>query len=316
MDLKPIGGDAGDVIPAPLLVLAAAFCTQSGQALGKHLFDRLDPLGVLCLRLGIAALIVVGLYRPIRRPRTRRQAAAVAGFGVAVAGMNLIYPALEYLPLGVASTIQLMGPLTVAVAGSRSARDLVVVALAAAGLWLIRDPASGPLHWQGLLLAGASAVAMGSYLLLSRELAGTLGHSALAVALPVAACLWLPAGIANNGATMIQPQMLAWGAAVAILSAAVPYSLEMAALERISAATAGVLLSLEPVVAAIAGLLVLDETLSIRRSLGIAVICVATATAIRHANTSANTRRPTAGSPHSAVRTTQDRQWDDTGEQR
>ncbi|NUS92491.1 MAG: EamA family transporter, partial [Nocardia sp.] len=118
------------------------------------------------------------------------------------------------------------------------------------------------------------------------------------------------------GATMIQPQMLAWGAAVAILSAAVPYSLEMAALERISAATAGVLLSLEPVIAAIAGLLVLDETLSIRRSLGIAVICVATATAIRHANTSANTRRPTAGSPHSAVRTTQDRQWDDTGEQR
>ncbi|WP_280398494.1 EamA family transporter [Nocardia carnea] len=281
------------MIPAPLLVLAAAVCTQSGQALGKSLFDRLDPLGVAGLRLGIAALVAVVLYRPLARPRTRRQGAAVAGLGVSIAGMNLVYPALHYLPLGVASTIQLMGPLTVAVVGSRRARDLVVVALAAAGLWLVRAPASGPLHWQGLLLAGASAVAMGCYLLLSRELAGDLGHSALALALPVAACLGLPAGVASNGAALFQPQILAWGVAVAILSAVIPYSLEMAALHHISAATAGVLLSLEPVIAALAGLFVLGETLSPQRWLGIGCICAATAVAVRHSARSGKSPRST-----------------------
>ncbi|WP_051164742.1 EamA family transporter, partial [Nocardia testacea] len=186
---------------------------------GKHLFDRLDPLGVLGLRLGIAAVVVVVVFRPRRMPRTASQIAAVVGLGLAIAGMNLIYPALQYLPLGVASTIQLLGPLTVAVAGSRSARDLAVVALVACGLWFIRDPASGQLHWLGFLLAGMSATAMAAYLLLSRALAATPGHSALAIALPVAACLGLPAGVASNGAAVFQPQILALGAAVAILSA-------------------------------------------------------------------------------------------------
>lgn len=286
-----------DVIPAPLLVLAAAVCTQSGQALGKSLFDRLDPLGVVSLRLGIAALVVMLLYRPFSRPRTLRQAATVAGLGVAIAGMNLIYPALQYLPLGVASTIQLMGPLAVAVAGSRRVRDLTVVALAAAGLWLVRDPASGPLHWQGLLLAGLSAVAMGCYLLLSRALAGDLGHSALALALPAAACLGLPAGLASDGAILFQPQILAWGVVVAVLSAVVPYSLEMAALKHISTTTAGILLSLEPVIAAVAGLLVLGETLSTHRWLGIVCICTATAVAVRHTAQSEAGRRPVVPDP-------------------
>lgn len=284
------------MIPAPFLVLTAAVCTQSGQALGKHLFDRLDPPGVLGLRLGIAAAVVFVLFRPRRMPRTVPQIAAVMGLGVAIAGMNLIYPALQYLPLGIAGTIQLLGPLTVAVMGSRSARDLVVVALVAVGLWLIRDPASGPLHWLGLLLAGMSGAAMASYLLLSRALAATLGHSALGIALPVAACLGLPAGVASNGVTMFQPQILALGATVAILSAVIPYSLEMAALKRIPAGTAGILLSLEPVVAALAGLLVLGETLSGSRWFGIACICGATAVAIGSTGSAGNAG-PTASAP-------------------
>ncbi|WP_218020211.1 EamA family transporter [Nocardia anaemiae] len=269
------------VIPAPYLVLAAAVCTQSGQALGKHLFDRLDALGVPGLRMGLAAIVLVVVHRPWRRLRTPRQIAVVLGLGVAIAGMNLIYPALQYLPLGVASSIQLMGPLAVAVAGSRGARDLGVVALAAAGLWLIRDPASGTLHWQGLVLTGLSAAAMAAYLLLSRALADSFGHSALAIGVPFAACLWLPCGIASNGVTMFQPQVLAWGVVVAILSAVIPYSMEMAALARIPASTAGVLLSLEPLIAAIAGLLILGEALSMHRWLGIVGICAATAVAIR-----------------------------------
>lgn len=174
----------------------------------------------------------------------------------------------------------MLGPLTVAVAGSRSARDLAVVALVACGLWLIRDPASGQLPWLGFLLAGMSAAAMASYLLLSRALAATLGHSALAIALPVAACVGLPAGLASNGVAVAQPRILALGAAVAILSAAIPYSLEMAALKHIPAGTAGILLSLEPVVAALAGLLVLGETLSAPQWFAITCICAATVVAV------------------------------------
>ncbi|MET8795812.1 EamA family transporter [Nocardia sp. NPDC004568] len=280
------------MIPAPLLVLTAAVCTQSGQALGKYLFDRLDPLGVLGLRLGIAAVVVVVVFRPRRMPRTAPQIAAVVGLGVAIAGMNLIYPALHYLPLGIAGTIQLLGPLTVAVAGSRSARDLAVVALVAVGLWLIRDPESGRLHWLGFLFAGMSAAAMASYLLLSRALAGTLGHSALGIALPVAACLGLPAGIVSNGGAVFQPQTLVLGASVAILSAVIPYSLEMAALKRIPAGTAGILLSLEPVVAALAGLLVLGETLSVPQWFAITCICAATAVAVGTAGPGGKTGTP------------------------
>ncbi|MGA6207032.1 EamA family transporter [Nocardia testacea] len=279
------------MIPAPFLVLTATVCTQSGQAFGKHLFDRLDPLGVLGLRLGIAAVVVVVAFRPHRMPRTASQIATVVGLGVAIAGMNLIYPALQYLPLGVASTIQLLGPLTVAVAGLRSARDLAVVALVACGLWLIRDPASGQLHWLGFLLAGMSATAMAAYLLLSRALAATLGHSALAIALPVAACLGLPAGVASNGAAVFQPQILALGAAVAILSAVIPYSLEMAALKHVPAGTAGILLSLEPVVAALAGLLVLDETLSAPQWFAITCICAATVVAVGSSGPGGETAR-------------------------
>ncbi|MEV0361840.1 EamA family transporter [Nocardia fusca] len=280
------------MIPAPLLVLTAAVCTQTGQALGKHLFDRLDPLGVLGLRLGIAAVIVFVVFRPRRMPRTASQIAAVTGLGVAIAGMNLIYPALHYLPLGIAGTIQLLGPLTVAAAGSRSARDLAAIPLVAAGLWLIRDPASGQLHWLGFLLAGMSAAAMASYLLLSRALAATLGHSALGIALPVAACLGFPAGVASNGITVFQPQILVLGATVAILSAVIPYSLEMTALKRIPAGTAGILLSLEPVVAALAGLFVLGETLSGPRWFGIACICGATVVAISSTGPAGNAGAP------------------------
>lgn len=187
-------------------------CTQTGQALGKNLFDRLDPLGVLGLRLGLAAAVVLVVFRPRRVPRAAPQIAAVVGLGVAIAGI--------------------------------------------------------------------SAAAMAAYLLLSRALAPHLGHTALALALPLAACLGLPAGIASNGAAVFQPQILLLAAMVAVLSAVIPYSLEMAALKRIPAGSAGILLSLEPVVAALAGLFVLGETLSATQWSAITCICVAAAVAV------------------------------------
>ncbi|MEV3963531.1 EamA family transporter [Nocardia sp. NPDC050193] len=213
--------------------------------------------------LVLAAAVVVVVFRPRRMPRTARQIAAVAGLGVAIAGMNLIYPALQYLPLGIASTIQLLGPLTVAVVGSRSARDLA---------------------WPPICCCPALSPP----------------HSALGIALPVAACLGFPAGIASNGGTVFQPQILLLGSTVAVLSAVIPYSLEMAALKRIPAGTAGILLSLEPVVAALAGLLVLGESLSVPRWFAIACICAATAVAVgatgRAGNAGADASAPGARS--------------------
>ncbi|WP_280425662.1 EamA family transporter [Nocardia carnea] len=143
----------------------------------------------------------------------------------------------------------------------------------------MRDPDSGALAWQGFVLAGLSAVAMAAYLLLSRALAPALGHSGLACGLVVAAGLGVPAGLGSSGFDIFQPSVLMIGAVVALLSAVIPYSLEMAALTRLPASTVAVLLCLEPVVAAGAGLIVLGETLSVQRWAGMCCICAATAAA-------------------------------------
>ncbi|MBF6175957.1 EamA family transporter [Nocardia blacklockiae] len=265
------------MVPAPLFVLAAALATQTGQAFGKQLFARVDPPGVVALRVGIAALALVVLYRPRRWPRGRRLGTVVA-LGAAIAGMNLIYPALHYLPLGVAGTLQLLGPLTVALAGSRRPADVAVVALAVTGLVLVRDPASGALAWQGITLALLSAASMGTYLLLSRRVgADADSRAGLALGVAVAALFWVPVGVADSGSDLAAPGVLVAGCAVALLSAVVPYSLELAALQRLPAGVVGTLLTLEPVVAAGTGWLVLHEELSARRWLGIGCICAAAA---------------------------------------
>ncbi|MBB5917518.1 inner membrane transporter RhtA [Nocardia transvalensis] len=280
------------MVPAPLFVLAAAVSTQTGQAFGKQLFAQVGPLGVVALRLGIAAIVLVALRRPRALPRGAHGRTVVA-LGVAIAGMNLIYPALHYLPLGVASTLQLLGPLTVALLGSRRPADAGVVALAVVGLILVRDPAAGPLAWQGLALALLSAAAMGSYLMLSRRVgSGTGSRSMLALAVGVAALIGLPAGFAEDGRALAGGSVLLAGAAVALLSAVVPYSLEMAALQRLPAPVVGTLLTLEPVVAAMSGYVVLHEELSPRRWIGIACICAGAAYV-----TLSSGRRSRAGRP-------------------
>ncbi|RZQ60502.1 EamA family transporter [Amycolatopsis suaedae] len=266
------------MLPAPLLVLAAAVSTQTGQALGKGLFDSAGPLGVVALRLGFAALVLLAVHRP--RLPAPGQRLAVAGLGLAVAGMNLVYPAMWWLPVGVASTVQLLGPLTVALLGSRRPADLAAVGAAGAGVWLVNDPAgsSSTLPWQGLLLAGLSAASMGAYVVLARRVAAESGGGGLALAVAIAAVLAVPAGAAGDGTALLAPAVLLAGAVVAVVSAVLPYTLEQAALRRLSAATVGVLLAAEPAVAGVAGLLVLDERLGWPQWLGIG--CVSAATAV------------------------------------
>ncbi|WP_232283760.1 EamA family transporter [Saccharomonospora cyanea] len=268
-------------VPPHLLVLGAAVSVQTGQAWGKLLFTEAGPLGVVALRLASAALILLALHRPAL-PRGR-DLAFVCALGAAIAGMNLVYPALRWLPVGVASTIQLLGPLAVAVCTSRRAADLVFAGVAVLGVLLVRDSSAGALPWQGLVLAVASAASMAAYLLLSRRVGrDTAGLGGLAWAVTVAAVLGVPAGLVHSGDAVLAPDLLAVGVALGLTSAVIPYSLEMAALRRLAPRIVAVLQCGEPVVAALAGLVLLDELLTPTQLVGVGcVIIAATAVTLR-----------------------------------
>lgn len=248
-------------VPAPLLVLGSVVSVQFGQAVGKRLMGPVGPAGVVALRLGLAAVLLLFLYRP-PLPRRWLDAGLALGFGTAIAGMNLIYPALRYLPLGLAISLQLLGPIALALLTSRRVPDLVLAGLAGCGVWLFHVPARAGFPLPGVLLALAAGAAMAAYLLLSRRAgARSAGGAPLALAVTWAAVLTVPFGVVESGAALFAPRTLLTGVVVAVLSAVLPYSLELAALRRLPPRTVGVLESLEPAAAGIAGIVVLAEHL-------------------------------------------------------
>ncbi|MEV5816554.1 EamA family transporter [Streptomyces mutabilis] len=263
--------------PAPALMLGSVLSIQFGQAIGKQLAGSVGAAGVVALRLGLAAALLLLLHRPAL-PRSRTDIGVILGFGTAIAGMNLIYPALTLLPLGLASALQLLGPITLALLTSRRVLDAGCAVLAAGGVWLFYAPSGARFPLGGVLLALASGACMAAYLLLSKQ-AGTksTGGGALALALAWAAALTVPLGMMQQGTHLLSPRILLTGLVVAVLSAVLPYSLELAALRRLPARTAGVLASLEPASAGLAGVLVLDEHL--RTAQWAALACVGTASA-------------------------------------
>ncbi|MDJ0362257.1 EamA family transporter [Rhodococcus sp. H29-C3] len=256
---------------------------QFGQAMGKSLFDIVSPAGVVTLRLVISALLVGVVVRPAL-PRTRRELGLTVTFGTVIAGMNIVYLALEHLPVGVAATIQLLGPLTIAIAMTRNPLDIVWSALALVGLVLFAVPTAhggDSLSVPGMLLAGLSAVSMGAYVLVSKR-AGAAAADAryLSWALVWASILWAPFGVATDGSKLLDPGILAIGFLVAILSAAVPYSLELVALRKLSPRVVGTLQSLEPAVGAVAGLVVLGEILTMSQIAAVTCVSVASVAAV------------------------------------
>jgi threonine/homoserine efflux transporter RhtA len=264
-------------VPAPLLVLGAVVSVQFGQALGKQMFGTVEPVGVVALRLGLAALVLLTLHRPAL-PRSAADLGTVAAFGTAIAGMNLVYPALRYLPLGLAISLQLLGPIALALLTSRRAVDVGLAALAGCGIWLFHAPSGTDFPLPGVLLALGGGVSMALYLLLSRHAgARSTGGGPLALAVAWAALLTVPFGAAQSGTTLLEPRVLAHGLVVALVSAALPYSLELAALRRLPPRVVGVLQSLEPAAAGLAGTLLLAEYLGPAQWL--ALSCVATAAA-------------------------------------
>ncbi|TWF80183.1 inner membrane transporter RhtA [Pseudonocardia hierapolitana] len=283
---------------APLLVLASVVSVQVGQAFGKQAFGVLEPAGVVTLRLGLAALVLLVVLRP-RPPADARTVALVVAFGTAIAGMNLVYPAMQLLPLGIAMSLLLLGPLTLALAGSRHPVDAGWALLAAAGVFLIGRGA-GPLPLVGVLLALCAGASMAAYLLLSRR-AGTAQPGTLALAVTWAAAVSLPFGISSSGTELVQPRALAIGLLVAVLSAVLPYSLDLAALRRLPPRTVGVLQSLEPVVGALAGLVLLGELLDARQWAAVGCITAASAGAVFTPRRAAGRPCPDpAGTPASA----------------
>ena len=266
-----------DRVPPVPLLLCGIVSIQFGAALAATLFDDLGPAGTSILRLGFAAVILVALWRPHVRGRDPHALRLVAAFGLALGLMNLtFYEALDRIPLGVAVTIEFAGPLGVAVFLSRRRLDLLWAALAAAGIVLLANPFGESIDAAGLVLILAAAACWAAYILLAQRAGRHFsGSDGVALAMVVAALVPLVPGIAQGGAELLHPQFLAIGAGIALLSSVIPYSLETEALRRLPANVFGVLMSLEPALAAVAGLLVLGQDLVGRQIAAIGLVVVA-----------------------------------------
>lgn len=269
-----------DRVPAWSLVLAAAISVQFGAAVAASLFDELGPGGVSVLRLGLSMPILLLVWRPDPRQHSRADLQLAALFGLVLGSMNLsFYFALDRIPLGIAVTIEFAGPLAVAVAGSRRRQDLALAALAAFGIVLLASAdrgGDGPLDPLGLLFVGIAAACWAGYILLAQRAGQRFtGGRGLALASVVAALVPLGPGIAQGGGDLLHPGYLALGAVVALMSSVIPYSLEVESLRRMRASVFGVLMSLEPAIAALAGFLILGQALGAREL--VAIVCVITA---------------------------------------
>jgi inner membrane transporter RhtA len=275
-----------DRIHPTLLVLAGIASVQFGAALAKSLFDELGPGGTVFLRVLFAALVLAAVLRPSTRGLSRSDWRLVAIFGLTLSAMNLaFYESLDRIPLGVAVTIEFVGPLGVAVAGSRRALDLAWVALAAAGIALLSDFGRADLDGLGVALALVAGGFWAAYILLSVRVGRRFsGGDGLALAMGVGALMLVPVGVADAGGELLVPGLLAAALGVAILSSAIPYSLEMEALRRLPAGVFGVLMSLEPAVAALAGFILLDEGLATHELVAILLVVAASAGAARNAH--------------------------------
>jgi inner membrane transporter RhtA len=267
-------------VPAPILVLAAVVSVQFGGALAATLVPVIGAPGSVTLRLIFAALVLGAVARPRLRGHTRRAWLTVAAFGLALGLMNLaFYASLVRLPIGVAVTIEFLGPLTLATVLSRRVRDLGAVLAAGAGVVLISQALSVPLaslDWVGLGLAAAAGACWAAYILLSgRTGAQFESLDGLALAMGVALVVVAPFGLTT--APQWTAEVVAKGLGIALLSSVLPYSLELVALRRLSARVFGVLLSLEPAAAALAGLLVLGQRLTPTQLVGMALVVLASA---------------------------------------
>ncbi|MFC5560828.1 EamA family transporter [Methylobacterium aerolatum] len=252
---------------------------QGGATFAKTLFPTVGPAGTSFLRVGFSALILLGFWRPWRRTLPLREAGWIWLYGSALGLMNLLfYLAIVRLPLGPAVAIEFTGPLAVAIVASRRLSDFLWIGVAVTGLTLLLPfTATDGLDPLGVLLALGAALAWALYILFGQRAGRLDGGQAVSIGMLTAAIVIAPFGIAEGGAGLLAPPVLLAGLAVAVLSSALPYSLEMVALRRLDRKTFGILLSLEPALAACAGLVLLDERITPTQWLAIALVIAASA---------------------------------------
>lgn len=263
------------IVPPQVLLLGSIASVQFGAAFATQLFDDAGPGGMVLLRLLLSAIVLLAVTRPSLRGKTREDLLAVGAFGVILGAMNwTFYECLARMPLGPAVTIELMGPLVLAVVGSRRRIDLLWIALAAGGVALLAfRGGEGSVTVAGVLLALLAGTFWVGYILLSKRVGRAFPSvDGLALALAVGVLVVLPAGLVQGGSALVEPHVLGGGFAVAMLSSLIPYSLELVALRQLSAATFGLLMSLEPALATLAGVLVLGQHLTVL--LGVAIVMV------------------------------------------
>jgi inner membrane transporter RhtA len=271
--------------PSPALVLGAIASVQFGSAIAATLFARIGPGGAVWLRLLFGTLILVPLWRPRWRGRARRDLVLAAVFGLVLASMNFtFYSAIHRIPLGIAVTFEFVGPLMVAIVGSRRPGDLLWVALAAAGILALTRGGVHHLDGVGVLLALLAGSFWAAYILLNARVGRAFeGGTGLSLAMCVASVVIIPIGVAQGGSHLLDGRTLLLGAVVGLLSSAIPYSFENEALRRIDPGVFGVLMSIEPAMAALAGFIVLGQGLAARAVVGIALVVVASVGAARRA---------------------------------
>ncbi|MFC4784865.1 EamA family transporter [Nocardioides sp. MAHUQ-72] len=285
-----------------LMALASMSCVQLGLAASVGLLDRLGADGAAALRLACAGALALLLLRPRPSSLTSGSLAAAAGLGVVTAGMTILFMgAVSRIPLGTASALEFLGPLGVAVARSRDARQLAWPALALVGVLLLTEPWGGGADPRGVALALGAAGCWAGYILLTQAVGDAVeGLSGLAVSLPVAGLV--AAAVAGPGfATSLTPQLVLVGLGLALLLPVVPFSLEMLALRRLTTAAFGTLMSLEPAIAALIGLVLLHQVPSVLAAAGVVLVVAAGTGATRSGSRDVAEPAPGVPSPQYAA---------------
>jgi inner membrane transporter RhtA len=275
----------GRPVGAAGLVVGGLVCQEVGAAFAVLLFPSVGALGMVALRLTFSALILLAIARPSLWGRSRGDWMTVVLFGVALAVMNgLFYEALARIPLGAAVTIEVLGPLVLSVAASRRASSWLWAVLAFVGVFLLGQGSFGELDPVGVLFAACAGASWAGYILLSSRTGSRFARlDGLALAMTVGAVLTLPLGVVAAGPVIVRPDILLLGAAVAVLSSTIPYALELFALRRIPSSTFAILMSLAPAIAALAGVVLLAQHISVVGVLAIALVVTASIGAVRSA---------------------------------
>ncbi|MEU6318388.1 EamA family transporter [Streptomyces sp. NPDC047009] len=273
----------GDTLGPVGLVLAGGISVQFGGALAVTLMPRAGALGVVTLRLVVAAVVLLLVCRPRLRGHSRADWGTVVVFGITMAAMNgLFYQAVNRIALGPAVTLEVLGPLALSVLASRRAVNLIWAGLALVGVFLLGGGGFGHMGPAGVAFALSAGAMWAGYIVFSARTGRRFPQAdGLALAMAVAAVLFVPLGIAESGSKLLVPTTVGLGAAVAMLSSVLPYTLELLALRRLPASTFAVLMSLEPALAATAGFLVLGQSLTASQAVAIVLVIAASMGAVR-----------------------------------